>query len=118
MVRAPCSGVITVRFVEAGALISAGSSSTTTPMFRLAQTDDLRVFVNVPQTFMTSITVGMRVQVLAREFPKKPFEGVVANASGALDTASRTLLTEVPGPNPESTLPPGIYAAPTLHPHR
>jgi RND family efflux transporter MFP subunit len=115
MVRAPFSGVITVRFVDAGALISAGSSSTTTPMFRLAQTDDLRVFVNVPQTFMTSITVGMRVQVLVREFPKKPFEGVVANASGALDTASRTLLTEVRVRNAESTLRPGMYADVKLH---
>jgi RND family efflux transporter MFP subunit len=115
MVRAPFSGVITVRFVDAGALISAGSSSTTTPMFRLAQTDDLRVFVNVPQTFMTSITVGMRVQVMVREFPKKPFEGVVANASGALDTASRTLLTEVRVRNAESTLRPGMYADVKLH---
>ena len=114
-VRAPFAGVITVRFVDAGALISAGSSSTTTPMFRLAQTDDLRVFVNVPQTFMTSITVGMRVLVMVREFPKKPFEGVVANASGALDTASRTLLTEVRVRNAESTLRPGMYADVKLH---
>jgi RND family efflux transporter MFP subunit len=117
-VRAPFAGVITVRFVDAGALISAGSSSTTTPMFRLAQTDDLRVFVNVPQTFMTAIVPGMRVQVLVREFPQKPFEGLVANASGALDTASRTLLTEVRVRNAESTLRPGMYADVKLHVER
>jgi RND family efflux transporter MFP subunit len=117
-VRAPFAGVITVRFVDAGALIGAGSSSTTTPMFRLAQTDDLRVFVNVPQTFMTAIVPGMRVQVLVREFPQKPFEGVVANASGALDTASRTLLTEVRVRNAESTLRPGMYADVKLHVER
>jgi RND family efflux transporter MFP subunit len=110
--------VITVRFVDAGALIGAGSSSTTTPMFRLAQTDDLRVFVNVPQTFMTAITPGMRVQVMVREFPQKPFEGVVANASGALDTASRTLLTEVRVRNTASTLRPGMYADVKLHVER
>lgn len=117
-VRAPFAGVITVRFVDAGALIGAGSSSTTTPMFRLAQTDDLRVFVNVPQTFMTAITPGMRVQVLVREFPQKPFEGVVANASGALDTASRTLLTEVRVRNAGNTLRPGMYADVKLHVER
>ena len=117
-VRAPFAGVITVRFVDAGALIGAGSSSTTTPMFRLAQTDDLRVFLNVPQTFMTAIVPGMRVQVLVREFPQKPFEGVVANASGALDTASRTLLTEVRVRNAESTLRPGMYADVKLHVER
>jgi RND family efflux transporter MFP subunit len=114
-VRAPFAGVITVRFVDAGALIGAGSSTTTTPMFRLAQTDDLRVFVNVPQTFMTSITPGMRVQILVREFPKKPFDGAVANASGALDSASRTLLTEVRMRNAEGTLRPGMYADVKLH---
>jgi multidrug efflux pump subunit AcrA (membrane-fusion protein) len=136
-VRAPFAGVITVRFVDAGALIGAGSTSATTPMFRLAQTDDgagstsattpmfrlaqtddLRVFVNVPQTFMTAIVPGMRVQVLIREFPKKPFEGVVANASGALDTASRTLLTEVRVRNADSTLRPGMYADVKLHVER
>ena len=117
-VRAPFAGVITVRFVDAGALIGAGSSSTTTPMFRLAQTDDLRVFVNVPQTFMTAITPGMRVQVMVREFPQKPFDGVVANASGALDSASRTLLTEVRVRNAASTLRPGMYADVKLHVER
>jgi multidrug efflux pump subunit AcrA (membrane-fusion protein) len=114
-VRAPFAGVITVRFVDAGALISAGSTSTTTPMFRLAQTDDLRVFLNVPQTFMTAITPGMRVQVLIREFPQKRFDGVVANASGALDPASRTLLTEVRMRNAEGTVRPGMYADVKLH---
>jgi RND family efflux transporter MFP subunit len=115
-VRAPFAGVITVRFVDPGALISAGSTSTTSPMFRLAQTEDLRVFVNVPQTFMTAISPGMRVQVLIREFPKRPFDATVANASGALDTASRTLLTEVRmRNNPEGTLRPGMYADVKLH---
>jgi RND family efflux transporter MFP subunit len=117
-VRAPFAGVITVRFVDAGALISAGSTSTTTPMFRLAQTDDLRVYVHVPQTFMSAITPGMRVQLLIREFPSKPFDGVVANASGALDTASRTLLTEVRVRNPGNLLRPGMYADVKLHVER
>ena len=117
-VRAPFAGVITVRFVDAGALIGAGSTTATTPMFRLAQTDDLRVFVNVPQTFMTSITPGMRVQLLIREFPKKPFDGVVSNSSGALDTASRTLLTEVRVRNADNALRPGMYADVKLHVER
>jgi len=64
---------------------------------------------------MTSISPGMRVQVLVREFPKKPFEAVVANASGALDTVSRTLLTEVRLRNQAGTLRPGMYADVRLH---
>ncbi len=74
--------------------------------------------MNVPQTFMTAIVPGMRVQLMIREFPKRPFDGVVANASGALDTASRTLLTEVRVRNADSTLRPGMYADVKLHVER
>src|SRR4029077_7479555 len=66
-------------------------------------------------TFMTSITPGMRVQLLIREFPKRPFDGAVANVSGALDTAARTLLTEVRSRTPGGVLRPGMYADVKLH---
>jgi len=114
-VRAPFAGVITQRTVEQGSLITSGSNSSYTPMFRLAQTDSLRILVNVPQTFMTSITPGMNVQILIREFPKKIFMGQVVNISGALDQASRTLLTEIRMKNPEDLLRPGMYADVRLH---
>jgi RND family efflux transporter MFP subunit len=114
-VRAPFAGVITQRTVEQGSLINSGSSSTFTPMFRLAQTDSLRIFVNVPQTFMTSITPGMTVQLLIREFPQKVFNGQVVNISGALDQASRTLLTEIRMKNDGDLLRPGMYADARLH---
>ena len=114
-VRAPFAGVITQRTVEQGSLISTGSTTTNTPMFRLAQTDTLRIFVNVPQTFMTSITPGMKVQLLIREFPQKTFTGQVVNISGALDQASRTLLTEIRMKNEGDLLRPGMYADARLH---
>jgi multidrug efflux pump subunit AcrA (membrane-fusion protein) len=60
----------------------------------------------------------MRVQLLIREFPKQPFEGVVSNSSGALDTASRTLLTEVRVRNADNTLRPGMYVDVKLHVER
>ena len=44
-VRAPFAGVITVRNVDAGALVNEGN----TLLFRIAQTDRLRTYLNVPQ---------------------------------------------------------------------
>ena len=114
-VRAPFAGVITQRTVEQGSLISTGSTTTNTPMFRLAQTDTLRIFVNVPQTFMSTIRPGMTVQLLIREFPKQTFQGQVVNISGALDQASRTLLTEIRMKNDGDLLRPGMYADAKLH---
>ncbi|HYB44128.1 MAG TPA: efflux RND transporter periplasmic adaptor subunit [Candidatus Methylomirabilis sp.] len=109
-VRAPFAGVITVRNVDGGALITAGSSSTNTPMFRIAQTENLRIFVNVPQTFMNSLAPGMTVHLLVRELPRRTFTGRVVSASGALDPASRTLLTELRMANEDGALRPGMYA--------
>ncbi|HXJ79084.1 MAG TPA: efflux RND transporter periplasmic adaptor subunit [Candidatus Methylomirabilis sp.] len=114
-VRAPFAGVITVRNVDGGALITSGSTTTNTPMFRLAQTGTLRVFMNVPQTFMTSISPGLPVILLVREFPQRTFTGAVTSVSGALDPASRTLLTEIRVPNNEGILRPGMYGDVRLH---
>jgi RND family efflux transporter MFP subunit len=109
-VRAPFAGVITMRATDRGALITAGSGTTSTVLFRVARSESLRVFVNVPQTFVRSITAGQPVELLLQEFPKDVFPGRVVSTAEALDPASRTLLTEVRVPNPRGTLLPGMYA--------
>ncbi len=114
-VRAPFGGVITVRNIEQGALIASGSSANTTPMFRLAQTDALRVFVNVPQTFVASVAPGLVGDVSVRELPSRSFRGKVVSTADALDPTSRTLLTEVRLQNDGNTLRPGMYADVKMH---
>lgn len=113
-IRAPFSGVITVRNVDNGALISAGSNANNLPLLRMAQTDSLRIFVNVPQTFMVSLTPGLAAEVAVREFPRS-FTGQIASVAGALDPASRTLLAEVSMRNEENLLRPGMYADVKFH---
>ena len=51
-ITAPFAGVITARNIDTGDLITADSTAAL-PLFHLAQTDVLRVFVNVPQVFAT-----------------------------------------------------------------
>ena len=109
-VTAPFAGVITVRNVEVGALITAGSSSTSWELFRLAQIDTLRIYVNVPQTLMNAIQPGQSAQLMVRELPQTMFAGKVVRTTSALDVASRTLPMEVQVSNPELTLLPGMYA--------
>ena len=114
-VRAPFTGVITVRNVDNGALIGAGSSSNNQPLFRMAQTDSLRIFVNVPQTFVPVIAPGLAAKITVHEFPQRNFSAKVINIAGALDPASRTLLTEVHMRNEENLLRPGMYADVKFH---
>lgn len=107
---APYSGIITARTVDRGALITAGSGGATVPLFRIAQIDTLRIFVNVPQTFVRSIAPGQEASIVVREFPGRVFAGKVSRDASALDATSRTLLTEVLVPNTNLTLKPGMYA--------
>ena len=110
-VRAPFSGIITLRNVDQGTLVSAGN----TMLFRVAQTGTLRTFINAPQVNASEMRVGQSAQVTFNELPGKVFEGKVARSSGALDPATRTLLVEVQVANPKGELLPGMYASVSLH---
>src|SRR5882762_9962535 len=106
-VRAPFAGTITRRHVDTGALIRAGSSGS--PLFELAQTDRLRVQVNVPQAYLRDIAVGSPVAIAVAEYPGRAFPGKVLRTSGAFDATTRTMLTEIEVPNRNGELFPGIH---------
>ena len=107
---APFTGIVTARNIDKGNLVTSGSAGQTTPLFRLAQTDTLRIYVTVPQTQSRSIAPGQSATVSVREIPDKTFNAKVVRTSGALDPASRTLLTELQLPNSDGQLFPGMYA--------
>jgi RND family efflux transporter MFP subunit len=105
-VRAPFDGVITVRNVDTGELVSEG----TTLLFRLAQMGRVRTYVNVPQSGAESVRVGQVAHLTIPDLPGRVFDGSVTRTANALDPATRTLLVEVQLSNPEGTLFPGMYA--------
>jgi RND family efflux transporter MFP subunit len=109
-VRAPFSGVITMRNVDEGALISAGQ----TLLYRVAQGGAVRAYVNVPQTFAGAVQPGQAARLQFAELPGQSFTGTIVRASDALDAASRTLLTEIHVPNPNGLLHAGMYAQVSL----
>ena len=107
-VVAPFSGVITKRNVDVGDLIDAGGGAGRT-MFVLSQTDPLRVYVNVPQTYAQQVKTGQKVTVTQSELLGQTFEGEVARTAAAIDTASRTMQVEVTLANKNDALMPGAY---------
>jgi RND family efflux transporter MFP subunit len=110
-VEAPFAGIITARGTDRGSLITSGSGSAASPpLFRVAHVETLRIFVNVPQTYVRSILPGQEVRVLVPEYPQRTFVGKIASTAGALDPTSRTLLTEVRLRNGDRALMPGMYA--------
>jgi len=110
-VTAPFTGVITARDIDIGALITNGTAK---ELFKLAQIDVMRVYTNVPEGYSSDVKLGMPATLHIAEFPNRVFTGKVAHTAGAIDTASRTLLTEVQVPNPKGELMPGSYAEVTF----
>ena len=110
-VYAPFAGVITQRNVDVGNLINAGNGGAATKeMFDLAQTNPLRVYVSVPQTYAPSMHAGLKACLTLTEFPGKKFCGQVVRTANSIDPSTRTMVTEVDVPNPAGTLLQGEYA--------
>jgi RND family efflux transporter MFP subunit len=109
-IYAPFDGVLTTRTVDPGALINVGNAGAAgKELFDVARTDPLRVYVSVPQAYAPAIKVGMNSVVTLQEFPGEKFVGTVARTADAIDTTSRTLLTEVDVPNHDGKLLPGSF---------
>lgn len=107
---APFDGVITVRKVDPGALITAGSQSANMELFQLAKLDVLRIYVNAPQNLSRYLRPGQKAELKVATFPERTFSGTVTNVSGALDPETRTRQTEIKIENPDHALLPGMYA--------
>lgn len=113
-VVAPFAGIITKRNVDVGDLIDAGGGAGTRALFVLSQTDPLRVYVNVPQTYAQLIKVGQKVAITQTELPGRRFDGEIVRTAGSIDTTTRTMQVEINLPNKNGTLLPGAFVQAAL----
>jgi membrane fusion protein, multidrug efflux system len=111
-VTAPFAGTITARDTDVGQLITAGNGRW---LFRLAQTNPLRVYVHVPQTLSRAIELGQGAELSISELPGRKFEAKIVRTAGAMDPTSRTLLAELEVNNPQNEILAGSYAQVRFH---
>lgn len=107
---APFDGVITARNVERGDLVSTGSASAGKPLFSIAQSGTLRIQIDVPQSDAVNIQDGQKASIDVKERLGRAYTGTVVRSAGSLDSAARTMLTEVQVDNRDGSLLPGMYA--------
>ena len=107
-VLAPFAGVITKRNVDTGDLIDAGGGAGRA-LFVLAQTDPLRVYVNVPQSYAQLVKVGQQVVVTQTELRGSGFKGEISRTAASIDAATRTMQVEITLPNADGVLLPGAF---------
>src|SRR5580658_2899403 len=109
-VVAPFDGTITERKIDIGNLVTAGSGSTTTPLYRMAQTDPLRIFVDVPQSAAGELmNAGVPAEIRATGAVGGVFSGKIARSAEAINAQARTMRVEVDMPNADHVLVPGMY---------
>ena len=113
-VIAPFDGVITQRNVDVGSLVQ-GNVTGGTFMFEIMQKDVIRVWVYVPQDAAFGVAPGIDAVARVPELPNRDFPGKVTRTADALQSGTRTLLTEVDIPNPDGALLTGIYCTVELN---
>lgn len=105
---APFAGVVTSRSAQLGELVVAGVASST-PLFTIADTTQMRVFVRVPQHDAPQMVAGQKASLLLPEYDNRPFEAVVSRSAGAVDPVSGSVLVELKADNADGALLPGAY---------
>lgn len=110
-VTAPFAGTITKRFADTGSMIQAGTSSSTQvmPVVRLSQNSRLRLILPVPESAVPTVHIGQQVEVHVQTL-NRSFPGKVARFADRIQTATRTMDTEVDVENPSLVLIPGMFA--------
>ena len=103
VVRAPFAGVLGVRQVSPGALITPGTV--------IATLDDLSsVYVDfpVPEAHLSHVASGQRITGTSTAWRGRGFEGVVSNVGSRVDATSRAFSVRADFENPEHLLRPGM----------
>ena len=114
-VTAPFAGVITKRYADEGSLIQGGVSPTSAamPLVRLSQNDRLRLVFPVSVPYVGHINIGDPVEIRIAALGKT-ISGKISRFARKVESATRTMETEVDVPNANLALTPGIYAIANL----
>jgi len=106
----PTDGVITRRNVDTGDLVDAGAGGgLARALFVVTQTDPLRLYVNVPQSYAQQIKPGQKVSVSQTELGAKKFEGKLARTAASIDPLTRSMQVEISLDNKDGLLLPGAF---------
>jgi HlyD family secretion protein len=108
-IRMPYTGVVIERNIDRGDFVQPASMATAKPLFVVAHSDVVRIFVDVPEMEAPKIDLGAKAFIHVQALPDQSIEGTVTRTSWALGR-NRTLRTELDIPNPKRLLRPGMYA--------
>jgi RND family efflux transporter MFP subunit len=107
---APFDGVVTARETDIGALINVGASGGA-ELFVVSDTSKLRVYVNVPQSYVPSVPSGTQATITVPEHPGQTYHGTVEYSAQSVTPSTGTTLMQIVVDNRAGEMMPGDYAS-------
>ncbi len=104
-IRAPISGAVAKRHVNAGEFVKDGAA-----LFTLVVADPLKYTGTVPERYAPELRAGQSLQLTLDAYPGQPFSGQVTRVAPAVEVQTRSLSLEARVPNPDGRLRPGFFA--------
>lgn len=110
VITAPFDGVLGVRQVSVGSLVTPG-----TPIATLDDLTTIKLDFSVPERFLATVAVGQKVSARSDTYPERTFSAKVSHIDARVDPVTRSvaLLAEIP--NADRTLRPGMLMSVTLY---
>ncbi|WP_096379945.1 efflux RND transporter periplasmic adaptor subunit [Lysobacter enzymogenes] len=108
-VRAPFAGVLGIRQVSPGALVTPGTAIAT-----LDDTERVYIDFPVPETLLARVAKGQSVGGTSAAYAGKRFEGTVATVDARVDPATRAVTVRADFANAGHLLRPGMLVQVTL----
>ncbi len=103
--KSQLSYAVSKKSVSEGQMIREGDAA-----YELVIENPLRLWLNIPERFVSEVKPGQEVRVTVGSYPGQPFPGVVRRINPVVDSSSRTFQVEATVPNDSGKLRPGGFA--------
>ncbi|MGY6554648.1 MAG: efflux RND transporter periplasmic adaptor subunit [Wenzhouxiangella sp.] len=109
LITAPFDGVLGLRNVSVGSLMTPGRVLAT-----IVDDTTMQVDFAVPELLMAAVQPGLLLEAHTRAWPDEVFRGEVVSLSNAVDPVTRAFQVRGELPNPEGLLRPGMLMSVTV----
>jgi membrane fusion protein (multidrug efflux system) len=105
IIRAPFDGYAGLRMINIGDYATIGQE-----LVNIVRLDPLRVEFSVPETLLSQIKPGQKIEVSIGAYPGETFTGVITAIAPQIDVTGHSVVIRARLPNPELWLRPGLFA--------